>query len=125
MIFHFKTLYRTSHHGAAESNPTRNHEVEFDPWPYSLGEGSGVAMSCGVGHKHGSALALLWLQHRPAATALIRPLAWELPYAVGATLKKDKRAKKKKKRLYIFCLSLLACSVSLEKSADSLIGVPL
>ena len=30
----------------------------------------------------------LWC--RPAATALIRPLAWELPYAVGAALKKMK-----------------------------------
>ena len=29
-------------------------------------------------------LALLWLWHRPAAAALIRPPAWELPYATGA-----------------------------------------
>ena len=26
----------------------------------------------------------------PAAAALIQPLAWELPYAVGAVLKKKK-----------------------------------
>ena len=26
-------------------------------------------------------LVLLWLWRRPAATARIRPLAWELPYA--------------------------------------------
>ena len=32
-------------------------------------------------------LALLWLWHRPAAVALIRPLALELPYAVGVVLK--------------------------------------
>ena len=44
-------------------------------------------MSCGVGHRHGSDLALLWLWGRPAATALIRPLAWEPPYAEGAALK--------------------------------------
>ena len=31
---------------------------------------------------------LLW--HRPAAPAPIRPLAWELPYAMGAALKKVK-----------------------------------
>ena len=32
---------------------------------------------------------LLWLWCRPpAATALIRPLAWEPPYAAGAALKK-------------------------------------
>ena len=32
--------------------------------------------------------ALLWLWCRPAAVALIRPLAWEAPYATGAALKK-------------------------------------
>ena len=32
--------------------------------------------------------ALLWLWHRPAETALIRPLAWEPPYAMGAALKR-------------------------------------
>ena len=44
-------------------------------------------MSCGVGHRGSSDLALLWLWHRPAATALIRPLAWEPPYATGVALK--------------------------------------
>ena len=40
----------------------------------------------------------------PAATALIRPLAWEPPYAAAAALEKAKRQKvkkkKKKKNLY-------------------------
>ena len=40
------------------------------------------------------ALALLWLWRRQAAIALIRPLAWEPPYAVGAALEKAKRQKK-------------------------------
>ena len=35
----------------------------------------------------------LWLWHRLAATALIRPLAWEPPYATGAALEKAKRQK--------------------------------
>ena len=41
---------------------------------------------------------LLWLWRRQAATAPIRPLAWEPPYAVGMALKtqKDKKTKKKK-----------------------------
>ena len=30
---------------------------------------------------------LLWLWYRLAATALIRPLAWELPHAVGTAIK--------------------------------------
>ena len=41
---------------------------------------------------------LLWLWCRPAAAAPIQSLAWELQYAVGAALKKQK-AKKKKKRM--------------------------
>ena len=40
------------------------------------------------GHRCGSDLALLWLWHRPAAAALIRLLAWELPHATGMTKKK-------------------------------------
>ncbi|MDD0590081.1 hypothetical protein PS003_24050, partial [Shigella sonnei] len=36
-------------------------------------------------------LVLLWLWHKPAAIALIRPLAWEPPYAVGAALKRKKK----------------------------------
>ena len=33
------------------------------------------------------------------ATALIRPLAWEPPYAVGVALEKAKRQKKNPKRI--------------------------
>ena len=55
-------------------------------------------MTCGVGCRFGLDLALLW--HRPAATAPIRPLDWEPPYAAGAgaALEKKKRQKKKKKK---------------------------
>ena len=48
-------------------------------------------MSCGVGHRHSSDLTLLWLWCRPAATAPVRPLAWESPYGVGAALQKTKK----------------------------------
>ena len=48
-------------------------------------------MSCGVGPRCGSDPALLWLWRRPAATAPIRPRAWEPPYAEGAALKKSKK----------------------------------
>ena len=50
--------------------------------------------SCGVGHRCGLDLALLWLWHKPAATALFRPLAWEPPFATGAALKGQKQKKK-------------------------------
>ena len=51
-------------------------------------------VSCGVGYRCGLDLALLWLWRRPAAVALIRPLAWESPYAAGATLKRTKKTKR-------------------------------
>ena len=54
-------------------------------------------MSCGVGCRDGSNLALLWLWHRPAAVALIQPLAWGPPYTAGAALKSQKTKEKKKK----------------------------
>ena len=55
-------------------------------------------MSYGVGRKRGSDPALLWLWHRLVATAPIRPLAWEPPYAVGAALEKAKRQKTKQNK---------------------------
>ena len=56
-------------------------------------------MSCGVGRRCGSDSALLWLWSGPAAVALIGPLAWEPPYAAGATQEMAKKTKKKKKYL--------------------------
>ena len=50
-------------------------------------------MSCGVGRRCGLDLALLWLWHRPAAVAPIKPPAWEPPYAVGEALKRKKKKK--------------------------------
>ena len=47
-------------------------------------------MSCGVGHRCGSALMLLWLRHRPVAIAPIQLEEREPPYATGATLKRQK-----------------------------------
>ena len=59
-----------------------------------------VWVNCGVGFRHGSNLALLWLWLWPAATVLTWLLAWELPYAAGAALKRPK-ANKNKKRNFI------------------------
>ena len=52
-------------------------------------------VSCGVGHRRGSDSTLLWLWRRPAATALIGPLAWEPPYAEGVDQEMAKRQKNK------------------------------
>ena len=55
-------------------------------------------MSGGVGWSCGLDLVLLRLWRRPAATALIRPLAWELPHAVSlAPRSKTNKQKQKKK----------------------------
>ena len=62
------------------TNPTRNHEV--------AGSIPGLAQQV-------EDLALLWLWRRPVATALIRPLVWEPPYASGAALEKTKKKKKR------------------------------
>ena len=58
-------------------------------------------MSCGVGHRYGSDPMFLWLWHRPVANAPIGPLAWELPYAVDAALKRQKEKRKKKSTKHI------------------------
>ena len=74
------------------NNPNSIHEDEIDPWP---------AISYGVGYRHGLDPQLLWLSCRPAAAALIRSLAWELPYATGVDLK-SKKKKKKKNSVYAY-----------------------
>ena len=60
-------------------------------------------MSCGVGRRHGSDPVLLWLLQRPAAVVPIGPIAWELPHATGAALKKAKKKNKNKKTPTFVC----------------------
>ena len=59
-----------------------------------------MAMSCGVGHRHGLDLALPWLSHRPMAVAPIGPLAWEPPCATGAALKRQKNHTSQLRRIH-------------------------
>ena len=67
-----------------------------------------------VGCRHGSDPALLWLWCRPAAAALIQPIAWKLSYAVGEVLKIKEEKRKEKILLcfFIFCpFSTFICNL--------------
>ena len=50
-------------------------------------------MSCGIGCRRSSDPALLWLWHRPAATALIRPPSRGTSIWRGCGPRKDKKKK--------------------------------
>ena len=64
----------------------------------ALLSGSGVAVTCGVGCRCDSHLALLWLWHRLSAAALIQPLAWEHSYVTSGVALKRRGKKKEKER---------------------------
>ena len=87
--------YRSSRCGTVEMNLTSIHE--------NVGSIPGIAMSCGVGHRCGSEPLWLWLWRRLAAAALIQPLVWEPPYAMGVALKK-KAKQTKKKMWYVYVM---------------------
>ena len=85
------------------TNLTRNHKVAgstpgLAQWVKDLV----LLVSCGVGGRNGVDPALLWLWCRLVATAQIRPLAWEPPYAMGVGLKRQKTKKKMFSFIYNF-----------------------
>ena len=55
-------------------------------------------MSCGAGCRRDSDPVVLWLWRGLEATAPIRPLALEPPYAAGAAQEMAKREEKRKKK---------------------------
>ena len=81
-------------------------------------------MSCGVGRRWGSDPALQWLWRRLVATAPIRPLPWEPPYAMGVALEKSKEKRKRKLKINKFKVPSWWDVVSLKaEKADSLISI--
>ena len=60
-----------------------------------MGRGSSFAISCGVVTDASQILCCCGLLCRPAVAALIRPPVWELAYATGASLKRQKNKTEK------------------------------
>ena len=68
-----------------------------------------------------SDLGLLWLWCGLAAIALIRPLAWETPYAAGAALEKAKKKKMKSTEIYTrvcVCVCVYVCVYTYDLILD-------
>ena len=95
-IFCNKEKFRSPRLGIVEMNPTSNMRLRVQ----SLASLGGLRIQCcpevrcrsqmWLGSGIAVSLALM-------TTALIRPQAWEPPYAVGGALKSQKTKKKKKK----------------------------
>ena len=73
----------------------------FSPWPCLVDYGSSVAMSCNVGQRQGSDLALLWLWRRLEDAAPNWPLSWEFLHDVDTALKRQKNVDFKSNFLFI------------------------
>ena len=93
----WKGSSQSSHRGAAKQIQVGTMRLQV----WSLDSLNRLRIWCC--HRCGSDLVLLWLWHRLAAIALIRPLAWEPLHAEGAALK-DKINKYTGRNLWLLIL---------------------
>ena len=101
--------------GSVVMNPSSIHEdAGLIPGPWSVGLRIRCCC-CGIHGRGSSDLALLWLWCRLAATVLMGPLAWELPYAAGAVPKRFKKRKKEKKRIRMNEIKVSSGPYSLQR----------
>ena len=84
-----KISVRSSHQASVVVKLTNLH-----PWPRSVGYGSGVAMSCGVGCRCGSDLVVA-VEAGSCSSDLTLRLGTSICYRFGSKIKKKKKKKKK------------------------------
>ena len=128
--WHFWTALRALEVQDYESKERRSGRgsVVNEPNWYPWGRGfkpwlcSGAVMSCGGGHRQGSALGLLWC--RLAAIVPILPLAWKPPYMAGAALKKKKGNLKENQVLLLHTLLWQILPVGRRPEVNVDFGLP-
>ena len=87
----------------------------FNPWPCSVGWGSGVATSCSVGRRRCSDPEWLWLWRRPAAV-----VAPSLGTFICHRYRPKKQKKKKRIRSVLLILfNCLSLGLSYSRSSSS------
>ena len=91
----------------------------FTQWVKDLA----IAASCSVGRRFGSDPLLPWLWHRLAVAALIRTLAWELPYASGAEKGREGGKKGQKSQWLFYCQ--ISSPISTQNSVPFFFGLTL
>ena len=101
-FLHSGYTFGSSHWGSMETNLTNIHEDAASiPSLYQWVKDTALRWAVVLSWRHGLNPKLLWLWCRPAATAPIRPLVWEPPYAANVALKRQKE-KKKKEKIYLW-----------------------
>ena len=86
MVLLLQWKIRSSHHGSVATNPVSTHEDSVQSLALLSGLRIQHCRELWCRSRCGSDLLLLGLWCRLAAAALIRPLAWEFPYATDAAL---------------------------------------